>query len=168
MKWLHTCCILGVLFSCNPYKFYTKKDFKFYQENFTQTNPFPKTNGVYVLEKVWTKRDGYINNYEYKNYHHFYKFFKTGQHNSYLIAKNDKPIDFLEIIKKGTENYKEGERTLFQGYFKTQENYIILENVNASLSSFYYTHGKMKNDTLTIISTKVQDSKEFKEKKILT
>lgn len=166
MKWFQITLIMVAFISCNPYKYYTKKDFEFYQENFQQKGILPKTQGVYVLEKVWTKRNGYINDHKYKDYIHFYKFFKTGQQNSYLIPKKEFNSSFSEIVTKEAQNYKNGDRTLFQGYYKLKKDYIILENVNSALNNFYYSHGKIENDTLTIISTENSSLKEFDESKL--
>lgn len=56
--------------------------------------------------------------------------------------------------------------TLFQGYFKLKDDHIILENVNAALGKLYYTHGKISEDHLEIISTVNDNIKDFDESKL--
>lgn len=153
--------ILSMLITaCSPYKYYAKTDFSFYQEGFSLQSSLPKTQGVYVLDKVYTKRYGYVADHQFKGYSHFYKFFKTGQHNSYLVQDKDFDGNYQRIVQEAKTG-REGGRTLFQGYYKLQSDHIILEGVNAALGKFHYTHGKIYEDRLEIISTGSDDVAHF-------
>jgi hypothetical protein len=156
---LSICCI-----ACSPYKYYVKKDFQFYSEGFFQKGLLPKTQGVYVLEQVFSKGDGHIADHKFKGYTHFYKFFKTGQQNSYLVAEKDFDGNYLGLVRHEAATWQG--RTLFQGYYKLKEDHIILEGVNAALGKFYYTHGRISDDRLEIISTVNADVKNFDESKL--
>lgn len=157
---LSICCV-----ACSPYKYYAKNDFQFYREGFIQEGSLPRTQGVYVLDKVYTKRDGYITDHKFKTYTHFYKFFKTGQHNAWLVPTEKFDGNYSAFVRNQTSSpVRSG--TLFQGYFKLKDDHIILENVNAALGKLYYTHGKISEDHLEIISTVNDNIKDFDESKL--
>ncbi|GAA5168755.1 hypothetical protein GCM10025770_29230 [Viridibacterium curvum] len=165
MKFLVVVTLQALLVSCSPYKYYVKSDFSFYAEGFLLESAVLRTDGVYVLDKVYTQRNGYVTDHSFKGYVHFYKFFKTGQQISYLVPEKEFGGDYLRVVKEHAARAERG-RTLFEGYYKLKDDRIILEGVNAALGNFHYSHGKIGDDRLEIISTASEGIKDFDERNL--
>ena len=156
-------CISFMFFSCGP-KFYSKKEYSFYNEDFVLPENSPlQTDGFYVLESSWSKRDDVTTkpvNYQ------VYKFFKKGQSNVLLTDSLKNPEEYVTAMQKQIQEYgkNKNEYTLFQGYFKLQGNKIIIQEVNAVIRQFSYRYGYVENNKLIIVKTTTDGNGQFNDK----
>lgn len=136
----------------NGVKYYAKSDYSFYNESFELSEEsLLKTNGVYVLESIWSSVDDKINREERNK--SLYIFHKTGQSNMIMMPSVSSVPDYREVVMKNynrTEN-NENIGTLFQGYYRLQGNKIIIENANSALRRFNYSYGYIENNKLIIV-----------------
>ncbi len=161
--------ILVFAFDSCSQKFYTKSDYSFYNENFELSEEsLLKTNGVYVLESIWSSVDNKINIEKEKE--SLYIFHKTGQSNMIMMSNTDSVPDYRKII---IDNYNRSKKnknigTLFQGYYQLKENKIIIENANSALRRFNYSYGYVENDKLIIVKpNSLQGDGKFEDKYFL-
>jgi hypothetical protein len=152
-----------ILNSCGQ-KFYTKQDYSFFDKNFVlNADAALKTEGVYVLESIWSDENGGV--FKSTESAKFYKFYKSGQSNLTLFDKNIKSDqDFLKLIENGvldSEKNKKSLGTLFQGYYKLQNSRIVIQSVNASLRQFSYSYGFVENDKLIIVKKTTEGGGSF-------
>lgn len=153
-----TTLLPAFIFTACGQKFYSKKDYTFYDQNFQlTTNSLLKTNGIYVLNSIWTNENGGSQLPIKQN--KIYKFYKTGQSNFWLAENLKSDADYLLFLENGDLNNNSKKRTLFQGYYKTKENKIIIENVNTSLKRFNYTYGFIEDNKLIIVKEDVIEGK---------
>ncbi|WP_417580973.1 hypothetical protein [Nitrincola sp.] len=150
-------------------KYYTRSDYSFYNESFELSEEsLLKTDGVYVLESVWSSVDNEINRKGRNK--SLYIFHKTGQSNMIMMPSVSSVPDYREIVM---ENYNRSEHnenigTLFQGYYRLQGNRIIIENANSALKRFNYSYGYIENDKLIIVKpNSLQGDGEFEDKYFL-
>lgn len=152
-----------MFFSCGP-KFYSKKDYSFYDGKFVldQNSPL-QTDGFYVLESNWSKRDDISTK---PTSYQVYKFFNEGQSNVLLVDSLKKPEEYVVAMQKQIQEYgkNKNEYTLFQGYYKLQENKIIIQEVNAVLRQFSYRYGYVENNRLIIVKTTTHGNGQFNDK----
>lgn len=156
-------CISFMFFSCGP-KFYTKKDYSFYNGDFVLDENSPlQTNGFYVLESSWSKRNDSTT--KPANFQ-VYKFFTKGQSNMLLVDSLKNPEEYLTAMQKQLQEYgkNKNEYTLFQGYFKIQDHKIIIQEVNAVLRQFTYRYGYIENNKLIIVKTTTEGNGQFNDK----
>ncbi|WP_445456827.1 hypothetical protein [Flavobacterium sp. HNIBRBA15423] len=161
--------ILVFAFDSCSQKFYTKSDYSFYNENFELSEEsLLKTNGVYVLESIWSSVDNKINIEKEKE--SLYIFHKTGQSNMIMMSNTDSVPDYRKII---IDNYNRSKKnknigTLFQGYYQLKANKIIIENANSALRRFNYSYGYVENDKLIIVKpNSLQGDGKFEDKYFL-
>ena len=161
--------ILVFAFDSCSQKFYTKSDYSFYDENFELSEEsLLKTNGVYVLESIWSSVDNKINIEKEKK--SLYIFHKTGQSNMIMMSNTDSVPDYRKVI---IDNYNRSKKnknigTLFQGYYQLKANKIIIENANSALRRFNYSYGYVENDKLIIVKpNSLQGDGKFEDKYFL-
>ena len=130
-----------ILQSCGQ-KFYTKKDFSFFDKNFILSkNSDLKTDGIYILDTILTNKNS--SETLPVKHHKIYQFYKTGQSNFYFTDYLKSEADYTSFLEKEIEKNStiSSRGTLFQGYYKINVNRIIIQNVNTSLKRFNYTYG---------------------------
>lgn len=161
--------ILVFAFDSCSQKFYTKSDYSFYNENFELSEEsLLKTNGVYVLESIWSSVDNKINIEKEKE--SLYIFYRTGQSNMIMMSSTDSVPDYRKII---IDNYNRSKKnknigTLFQGYYQLKANKIVIENANSALRRFNYSYGYVENDKLIIVKpNSLQGDGKFEDKYFL-
>ena len=152
-----------ILNSCGQ-KFYTKQDYSFFDKNFVlNANATLKTDGVYVLQSIWSDENGGV--FKTLESPKFYKFYKTGQSNLTLCDKNIKSDqDYVNLVRNGvidSEKNKKSLGTLFQGYYKLQDNRIVIQSVNAPLRQFTYSYGFVESDKLIIVKKTIEGHGKF-------
>ena len=168
MKKMFWKTLLPALFlqSCGQ-KFYVKNDFTFWEKNFVlDENSLLKTNGIYVLDAIWSSKNG-GEILPIKN-NKIYQFYKTGQSNFWFgdgLKSNDDYVLFLEKQKIKSSN---SQSTLFQGYYKINKNQIIIQNVNVPLKRFNYTYGFIEANKLIIVKEDVVEGNGKFEDKYFT
>ncbi|QEW08197.1 hypothetical protein [Nitrincola iocasae] len=153
----------------NGVKYYAKSDYSFYNESFELSEEsLLKTNGVYVLESIWSSVDDKINREERNK--SLYIFHKTGQSNMIMMPSVSSVPDYREVVMKNynrTEN-NENIGTLFQGYYRLQGNKIIIENANSALRRFNYSYGYIENNKLIIVKpNSLQGDGKFEDRYFL-
>lgn len=150
------------IISCGP-KFYFKEDYSFYEENFfLNENTSLRTDGFYVLESQWFKRnDSIIKPKQYE----VYKFYKTGQVNFLLLDSLKNSQEYTALMQKQIQEYgkEKNEYTLFQGYYKLQENRIVMQQVNAVTRKFSYLYGFIKENKLVIVNSTIEGKGDFQD-----
>ncbi|WP_310557546.1 hypothetical protein [Flavobacterium sp.] len=147
--------------SCGQ-KFYAKKDFTFFDKNFIlDSSSSLRTDGVYVLENIWTSRNG--DTTETPKNSKFYIFYKKGQSNLILL---DTPFSEDNLASKinDTVTTLKKTSTLFQGYYKIKDGKIIIQNVNTSLRQFNYSYGFIENNKLIIVKKTIEGNGKFEDK----
>lgn len=85
-------------------KMYVKNDYTLYHENFQlPDNSKLRTDGVYVLLKIWTK-----DSERKADEHIFYKFYENGQSNLTIDLNNEIKTeqDYIESIRKHVASTK--------------------------------------------------------------
>ena len=152
---------MSIFTSCGQ-KVYQKKDYTFYNDVFTlNSNSALKTDGVYVLDHIWTNHNGGTS--KKPREHRFYKFYKTGQSNLFLdadtIIKSDE--DYSNAVKK--DNLERG-NTLFEGYYKLEGERIIIQSMVVPRKQFEYKYGYLENNTLVIVKATHEGNGKFDNK----
>lgn len=159
--------LLFGLFSCAQ-KLYVKDDYTLYDKNFLlQDNSLLKTNGIYVLESIWTQENGGTERKPNEKEHMFYKFYKTGQVNLTVDLNNTIKTeqDYIERIKKDFEEYNQGEKkTLFEGYYKLKENKIVIQRKVVPRRQFNYRYGYVEENKIIIVSSTHLGNGKFDDK----
>lgn len=149
-------------FSCSK-KVYVKKDYTLYQENFQlPTDSNLRTDGVYVLESIWTK-----DSEKEADEHIFYKFYKTGQSN--LTVDLDHEIkteqDYIKSIKNHIESTQNGDfKTHFESYYKVEGNKIVIQRVTIPRNLFTYNYGLLENDKLILVKETIDGKGKLDDK----
>lgn len=152
-----------VFFSCSK-TMYVKKDYHLFDEKFLLApNATLQTNGVYVLESIWSKGSGERKADE----HIFYKFYDTGQVN--LTVDLDKKIktkeEYLESIKQHiASTNKRGFKTHLEGYYSLKENKIVLERITVPRDVAVYSYGYVENGKLIIVAETIDGRGKFDDK----
>lgn len=150
------------IISCGP-KFYYKSDYPFYDSNFILSdNAILRTDGFYVLESKWYKRNDSI---EKPNKYEVYKFYKNGQVNFILIDSLKTDKEYSTLMKNQIDEYGKGknEYTLFQGYYKIQEDKIIIQQVNSVTRNFSYLYGFIEENKLVVVNNTIEGKGSFKD-----
>lgn len=152
--------LLGIFTSCSQ-KLYQKDDYPFYDKNFRLSNSLLRTDGVYVLDRIWTAADGGTEKKAGK--HRFFKFYNTGQSNSFEdVAKSIRTDeDYNTAVKKdGIPK----ENTLFEGYYKLKGNRIVIQNRVVPRGLFQYEYGYLEKDMLVIVKATHEGKGSFDDK----
>lgn len=150
-------------FSCSK-SMYVKQDYRLFEENFLLSPNAPlRTDGVYVLESVWNKDTGERKAEE----HVFYKFYNTGQAN--LTVDLDNKINtneaYLESVQKHvTSTNNGGFKTHLEGYYRLQENKIVIERITVPRDVAVYSYGYVENGKLVIVSETIEGRGKFDDK----
>jgi len=125
--------VVWLISGCTSPKRYARNDYSFYRSNFKlDSTALLHTDGVYVLEKIVTdqNRDKQEGLKEKK----VYKFYPTGQVNMV--------IDDNLIASRGT---------LFEGYYRINNNKLVIQSVNQPLRQFYYSYAYITNQQMVIV-----------------
>jgi len=152
---------LSIFTSCGQ-KLYEKGDYTFYKKSFVlKNNLVLKTNGVYVLDHIWTKDNG--GTAKEPKEHRFYKFYDTGQSNLFLDTDNTIKTDqdYTDAIKN--DNRRKSE-TLFEGYYKLEGERIIIQSMVVPRRQFEYKYGYVENNTLVIVKATHEGNGKFDDK----
>ncbi|EFK56036.1 hypothetical protein ACFU8T_04685 [Sphingobacterium spiritivorum] len=159
--------ICAAFVACNSYKFYQNKDYSFYQPDFRLSDTsMLRTDGVYVLQEIWTSQRDTKRTVTAKE-REIYKFYPAGQVNmvldpedttsrkgTYAAAFNNSIAD--QIAKKS--------RTLFQSYYKTEGDRLVVQRMNTPLAQFNYTYFTVKKDTLIQVSSTIDGGGQIRDK----
>ena len=140
---------LAAFFSCSK-KTYVQRDYTLYDENFQ----FPesrnlRTDGIYVLDNILTK-----DSQRKATEHVFYKFYKGGQVNltvdlNHEIMTNQ---EYIESIKKHIEaTQKVDFKTHFEGYYKLEQDKIVIQSVTVPRNLFTYNYGFLEGNKLILV-----------------
>lgn len=155
--------LVPLFFSCSK-RTYVKKDYHLFEENFTlASEALLRTDGVYVLESIWSKDTGVRKADE----HIFYKFYNTGQAN--LTVDLDKKIktgqDYLESVETHVASTnKSGFMTHLEGYYRLQGNKIVIERITVPRDVEVYSYGYVENGKLIIVSETIEGKGKFNDK----
>ncbi len=144
-----------LLQSCGQ-KFYIQKDFTFYNKNFILSkNSNLRTDGIYILDAIWSSKNG-GETLPIKQ-HKIYQFYKTGQSNFWFSDSLQSDAEYISFLEKEAlkSSTISNQSTLFQGYYKINNNQIIIQNVNTSLKRFNYTYAFIETDKLIIVKEDV-------------
>ena len=143
--------ILTFFTSCGQ-KFYTKKQYSFYDEKFIlDKNSVLKTDGVYIIDEVWSSIDGIIS-IKPEN-RRIYKFYENGHSNfSFQDATQTEKSNF-EYVKEQVAASNERKNTLFEGYYKIEGDKIVMQNMNVPRRMFNYSYGLIEPNKLIILRT---------------
>lgn len=149
-------------FACSK-KMYVKNDYTFYEQNFQlDLDSGLRTDGVYVLENIWTK-----DSEQKATEHHFYKFYKTGQSNLTVDVNHEinSEQEYIESIKKQiASTNKDDFKTHFESYYKTQGNKIVIQRVSIPRNLFTYNYGFIENNNLILVKETIDGKGKFNEK----
>ena len=153
--------ILTFLPSCGQ-KFYTKQQYSFYDEKFIlETNSVLKTDGVYILEQVWSSNK--IQNINRKS-SKVYKFYDSGHVNFSVQDSTISNQNYIKYVKEQIAISNKKKNTLFEGYYKIKGDKIIIQNVNTPLRQFYYTYGFLEDNKLKIVKETIEGNGKFDDK----
>lgn len=149
-------------FSCSK-KMYVKDDYTFYKPNFhLSDNSKLRTDGVYVLENIWTKDS------ERKPTEHiFYKFYETGQSNLTVDLNHEinSKEEYISSIKNQINSTNKTDFTThFEGYYNLKENKIIIQSVNVPRNLFNYNYGFIQDGELIIVKETISGKGKFEDK----
>lgn len=142
---------------------YVKEDYTFYEQDFKRnTISNLRTDGVYILENIWTK-DASRKPEEYI----FYKFYEEGQAN--ITIDLDHQIkteqDYIESIKTHISLTNQSEfKTLFEGYYKIEENKIVIQRLSSPRNLFVYNYGFVEKDKLIIVKETIDGKGKIEDK----
>lgn len=161
MKRFAMLLIGSLLFSCSSQHF-SKGDYSFYDKNFTLPSAsMLRTDGIYILTSISTdESDGTVQPIKEPK---FYKFYKTGQSNLVLynaneIQSNDSYNQLLEQASKPKK------ATLFESYYKIQENKIIIQGIVFPVKEFEYKYGFLGKNEFTIVKATKEGNGKFDDK----
>jgi len=154
--------LVGLFFSCAA-KHFSKGDYTFYDEDFRLQPHVPlKTNGVYVLESIWTDANGGAT--KKPDVHKFYRFYNTGQCNLIVDIENKISTDqqYVEAVKAASDN---NGKTLFEAYYKLQGEKIVIQSLQAHpIKQFEYKYGYVANGELIIVKATIDGKGKFEDK----
>ena len=154
-----------VLCGCNTQKHYFEKDYSFFNSNF---KPDPvsllRTDGVYVLQKIWTNADGGTERIATNK--QVYKFYNTGQVN--LILNTDNRLgtnpDYVQAFNREImESTAKKSATLFEGYYKSEGNKIVIQRASVPRQIFVYNYGLIEKDTLILVKETITGKGKIKD-----
>lgn len=159
MGFMATVAIL--FFSCGK-KVYRNDDYSFREENFSAKASKIRTDGVYVLTKIESSAGT-----KSPENHQFYVFFENGQVN--LTVDLHREINSEEMYLQSIERHvaasnSEQFKTHFEGYFKVENNKIVLQKMNVPRKVFNYSFGFVDDQKLTIVSRSLNGNDAFADK----
>lgn len=152
---------LGLFFACAK-KIYQKNDYPFYDNTFKlDTSSALRTDGVYVLNHIWTDENG--GTAKPPKEHRFYKFYKTGQCNLTLDLSHQIKTkeDYLNALSK---DFLIKKNTLFEGYYKLENNKIVIQSIVVPRHQLDYKYGYVKKDSLIIVKSTSEGKGKFEDK----
>lgn len=149
-------------FSCSK-KMYVKDDYTFYDQKFKIDPNSPlRTDGVYVLESIWTK-----DSERKADEHQFYKFYKNGQSNLTVDINHEinSEEEYIESILKQVKNTNQDEfKTHFESYYKLEGNKIVIQRVSIPRNIFTYNYGFVEKDKLILVKETIDGKGKFDNK----
>lgn len=157
--------LIILLCGCNTRKHYFEKDYSFYNSNF---KPDPasllRTDGVYVLQKIWTNANGGTERTATEK--QVYKFYNTGQVNLILDLDNKlgANANYVQAFNREiTESSAKKRATLFEGYYKTENDRIVIQRASVPRQLFVYNYGLIKKDTLILVKETIAGKGKIKD-----
>ena len=149
-------------FSCSK-KMYLKNDYTLYHENFQlPDNSKLRTDGVYVLLKIWTK-----DSERKADEHIFYKFYENGQSNLTIDLNNEIKTeqDYIESIRKHVASTKKSNfKTHFESYYTLDGNKIVIQSINIPRNLFTYNYGILENGNLILVKETIDGKGKLDDK----
>ena len=157
MKLLGMIVVLS-LFSCGN-RHFSKSDYTFYNRGFMlQPGAALRTNGVYVLQTIWTDENG--GTIKPAKGHKFYKFFNTGQCTLVLDPNNKiTTANILELLVKEAKN--NNKPTLFESYYRLEGDKIVIQGIVYPVKQFEYKYGYVANDEIIIVKATREGNGDF-------
>lgn len=152
---------LGLFSSCAQ-KVYQKEDYTFYDKSFKlNASAALRTDGIYVVDHIWTDENGGTT--KQPKEHRFYKFYTSGQCNLTLDPANEIKTkeDYINAVGK---DFSIKKNTLFEGYYKLENNKIIIQSVVVPRKQFEYKYGYVDQDSLIIIKATNEGKGKFGDK----
>jgi hypothetical protein len=163
MKYAVCMLLILSLFTSCAQKHFSGADYTFYEKGFRlDPSSSLRADGIYILDRIWTDENGGTE--EDANEHKFYKFYKTGQCNMILDLENKIKTEehYVSAIQKDADQNKMG--TLFEGYYKLQEDRIVIQRILHPVKQFEYKYGYVLKDTLVLVKSTIEGKGEFKDK----
>ena len=164
-NWQYSYCIvimlLAFFYSCTP-KIYKKSDYTFYDKTFNlNISSALRTDGIYVLDRIWTDENG--ETFKEPKEHRFYKFYTTGQCNLTLDLSNEIKTkeDYINVVNK---DFLIERSTLFEGYYKLQDNKIVIQRAVVPRRQFEYRYGYVEENSLIIVKSTINGKGKFDDK----
>ncbi|TDQ08407.1 hypothetical protein [Pedobacter metabolipauper] len=146
--------VLCSLSGCNYQKHYSENDYSFYSKNFSlDTLSSLRTDGVYILQKIWTDKQGTRAPVSPKE---IYKFYPSGQVNLIVDIDHvfDQQSDYVAAFNNKIKESKEkNSATLFESYYRLENDRIVIQRMSTPRKQFVYSYGLLKKDTLIIVKT---------------
>lgn len=149
-------------FSCSK-NVYVKNDYTFYKQNFLlSSNSKLRTDGVYILERIWTKDS------ERKVTEHiFYKFYENGQSNLTIDLDNEIKTEkeYLKSIKNHIYSTNKADFTThFEGYYNLEKDKIVIQSVNIPRNILVYNYGFIEDEKLILVKETTDGKGKFEDK----
>lgn len=130
----------------------TKADYSLYNPDFELVNTSPlRTDGVYVLVKIWTNQNGGTERVATER--KIYKFYPGGQVNLILDPEHKLTTGeaYVQAFNEGIEeSKKKGSATLFEGYYKIENDKMVLQRWVTPRKQFSYDYFLLEKDDIII------------------
>ncbi|MCD0467207.1 hypothetical protein [Flavobacterium sp. ENC] len=152
---------IGLCASCTP-KVYQKNDYTFYDQTFIlDASSGLRTDGVYVLDHIRTEENG--GTVRQPKEHRFYKFYSTGQCNLTLDPSGviKTKTDYSEAVSK---DFTLKKNTLFEGYYRLENNRIIIQSIVVPRKQFEYKYGYLEQDNLILVQATTEGKGKFDDR----
>jgi len=152
------------LFTSCAQQHLSRGDYSFFDKNFVLAPDSKlRTDGVYVLNKIWTDDNGGTE--KKPDMHKFYKFYKTGQCNLTLDPENAirTEQDYKTVVAKDVQAAHK-KATLFEAYYKLKEDKIIIQGIVYPVKQFEYKYGYLADNMLIIVKATREGSGKFDDK----
>lgn len=158
--------VVFILGSCGYQKHYVKQDYSLYRADFElPASSVLRTDGVYVLQKIWTSEDGGVERTATER--KIFKFYPDGQVN--LILDLDHDITTNELyVKAFNESILHSEKnksaTLFEGYYKVEGQRMVVQRMVTPRKLFSYDYFLLEKDSLIQVSSTIEGRGKIQDK----
>ncbi|WP_316743001.1 hypothetical protein [Pedobacter antarcticus] len=166
LKSIFTVLLVTIFMSCGYRKHMAQSDYSLYNPGFILTSTTPlRTDGVYVLEKVWTNQNGGTERIAAER--KIYKFYPGGQVN--LILDPERKLTNSEAYVQAfnhriEESQKNGSATLFEGYFKVENDKMVIQRWVTPRKQFSYDYFLLEKDIIIGISSTISGKGQITDK----
>lgn len=161
-------CLSAFVFfvSCSYQKRYVRNDYPFYKKDFQlDSASLLRTDGVYVLEKIWTSENG--GKERAATERQIYKFYNTGQVNLILdIGGTIKTAsDYVQAFNQPIkDNRSKKSATLFESYYKLEGNKLVIQRMVTPRRQFSYNYILLEKDRIIHVSSAISGRGKIKDK----